>query len=57
MGEILGVLGPRAFLAKLPIEITGQPDVDGDIPLRCGWLLPILEAKMSQKGLILYYIF
>ena len=50
VGEILGVVGPRAFLGKMPLSIEGEPDADGDIPLRCGWLLPIMETKMSQRG-------
>lgn len=50
VGEILSVLGPRHFLSKLPMEISGNPEEDGDIPLRCGWLLPIMESKLSARG-------
>ena len=49
VGSILSVVGPRYLLQKLPLEITGDPAHDGDIPARCGWILPILEQKLNKR--------
>ena len=43
------MVGPRNFLRALPIEISGDPLHDGDIPLRCGWLIPIFESKLDER--------
>ena len=47
VGAILSVVGPEAFFARLDIKISGNPQVDGDIPLQ--WIFPILESKMDRN--------
>ena len=43
-GSILSCVGPAAFLNVLPIDISGNPETDGDLPYK--WIIPILESKL-----------
>ena len=49
VGSILALVGPKHFLNALPISISGDPADDGDIPARCGWLIPVFEAKLERR--------
>jgi len=47
VGAVLAVIGPKIFLNKLPLQISGVPSRDGDIELK--WILPIIETKMDRN--------
>ena len=43
-GAILSCVGPEAFLKVITLEISGNPEADGELPYK--WIIPVLESKL-----------